>query len=345
MNQKLYLTNEPIVQKLLFESKNIKATVDNVEVIKECDIIFTFVPTPPMMDNTYNTENVFKVTNEFFNASSLDIPIYEKNFVICSTTNPGDVDQIQKKLAMFNIRVAYNPNLVIEGEIIKSFENADILLIGTEYEEISKNIVSIYHKFQKTPINSYVMSIKACEVSKISIMTFLSLKINYANMIGEFMINLGLENEIDLVLNSIGGDSRIGKKYMKYGFGFGGKYLPKALRAIGSYFKTLGMNVLSSPEDFNTQHSLFLKNFFIKKNPDKSVPFVMNHITNKKGNGMLEESQQFQLCIDLLNSGYILNVIETPEISKSLNSLSESYGGRLKFYKEGTNPEGFKIKL
>ena len=91
--------------------------------------------------------------------------------------------------------------------------------------------------------------------------------------------------------------------------------------------------------------SFLLKNFFIQQNPNKEIPFVMEHISYKKGTNVLDESQQFQLCVDLLNEGYSLNIIETDEISKKLNTLSESYNNRLKFFKVGTNPKGFKIKL
>jgi hypothetical protein len=71
----------------------------------------------------------------------------------------------------------------------------------------------------------------------------------------------------------------------------------------------------------------------------------MNYITYKRGTDILEESQQFQLCIDLLNEGYMVNVIEIDAISSKLNYLSESYDGRLKFYKQGTKPEGYLINL
>jgi hypothetical protein len=80
-------------------------------------------------------------------------------------------------------------------------------------------------------------------------------------------------------------------------------------------------------------------------NPNKENPFVMNYITYKRGTDILEESQQFKLCIDLLDEGYLVNVIEIDEVVKNLHSLSESYNGRLKFYKQGTTPEGYVINL
>ncbi len=71
----------------------------------------------------------------------------------------------------------------------------------------------------------------------------------------------------------------------------------------------------------------------------------MNYITYKKGTDITEESQQFQLCVDLLTEGYSVNMIEIDSVSKQLNSLSESYNERLRFFKVGTNPEGYKINL
>jgi UDP-glucose 6-dehydrogenase len=156
-----------------------------------------------------------------------------------------------------------------------------------------------------------------------------------------------LSNEIDSVLKAIGGDSRVGNKYMKYGFGFGGPCLPRDNRALGHYAKELGMelNLPFTVDEFNKEHASFLKDFFMKQNPDKTIPFVMNYITYKRGTDILEESQQFKLCLDLLNEGYYLNVIEIDAVSKQLSDLSEEHNGRLKFYKPGTTPEGFVINL
>jgi hypothetical protein len=71
----------------------------------------------------------------------------------------------------------------------------------------------------------------------------------------------------------------------------------------------------------------------------------MDGVSHKKGFDVMEESQQFQLCIDLLDEGYTLYVIEINEITKKLTSLSDSYSNRLKFFKPNTNPSGYKINL
>jgi len=347
LNQNVCLTNEPLIQKMLFEVNNFSATTDNIEVIKECDTIFTFVATPSTMDGNYDTSKVFEVANDFFTVSQLNLPVHDKKFIIGCTTNPGDTEQIQKKLAVFNTQVAYNPEFIAQGEIVKGLEQSDIVLIGTEYHELGNELVKIYEKIQTTPVNAHIMSSKAAEITKIGINCFLTTKISYANMMGDILMKSGLNAEIDTVLSAIGGDTRVGKKYMKYGFGFGGPCLPRDNRALGHYAKNLGMelNLPLTVDEFNIEHASFLKNHYMSLNPNKDVPFVMNYITYKRGTDILEESQQFKLCVDLLEEGYLVNVIEIDEVIKNLQSLSENYNGRLKFYKQGTLPEGYIINL
>jgi len=347
LNQKICITNEPLIQSMLLDTTKFSATTNNIEVIKNSDLIFIFVSTPSTLVGDYDTTKVFDVVSDFYSANSQDIQLYGKKVIVGCTTNPGDTEQVQQRLNMFNVQVAYNPEFIAQGEIVKGLEQSDIVLIGTEYTELGDDLIDIYNKIQTTTVNAYVMSPKAAELTKIGINCFLTTKISYANMMGNIMIKSGLENEISMVLSAIGGDTRVGKKYMNYGFGFGGPCLPRDNRALGHYAKNLGMelNLPLTVDNFNKEHANFLKEYYIGKNPDKTVPFVMNYITYKKGTDITEESQQFQLCIDLLDEGYMLNVIEIDSVSKELNSLSESYNGRLKFFKVGTNPEGYKINL
>lgn len=347
LNKKICDTNEPLVQKILTESQNFSATTNNIDVIRNSDVIFTFVATPSKKDGSYDISAVYDVLNDFFETSKLNIPLKDKKFIVGCTTNPGNVDQIQEKLSPLGIQVAYNPEFIAQGEIVKGIEESDIVLIGTEHSEIAKDLITIYNNIQTIPVNSHVMSCKAAEITKIGINCFLTTKISYANMIGEIMIKAGIQNEIATVLGAIGGDSRIGKKYLNYGFGFGGPCLPRDNRSLGHFANKLGLelNIPLTIDNFNKEHSNFLKEYYIQKNPDKQNPFVMNYITYKKGTDILEESQQFQLCLDLLNEGYIVNVIEIESVSNKLSELSETYDNRLRFFKPGSNPEGYIIIL
>ena len=347
LNQKICITNEPLIQSMLFNTTKFSATTSNTDVIKNSDIIFIFSPTISNLEGNYDTTKVFDIITEFYSLSSQNISLYNKKLVICSTTNPGEVEQIQQRLNMFNIQVAYNPFFTNAGEIVKDIENHEMVLIGGEYQELTNDLIHLHTKIRKVLVNVYTMTSKAAELTKIGINSFLSAKISYANMLGEIITKSGIEDEVNMILSAIGGDSGIGKKHMNYGFGFGGPTINGDNKALKHFAESVGASsdLITSVNTFNKSHISFLKQHYTQKNPNKEIPFVMNHITYKKGSTIVEESQQFQLCVELLNDGYLVNVIEIPEVATKLNTLSESYDGRLKFYRPGTKPEGILINL
>ena len=222
LNQRVCLTNEPLVQSLLFDCPKFSATTSTLDVIKESDIIFVFSETPINLEGNYDTTEVFNFITNFYTLSSQDVVLHMKKLVICSTTNPGEVEQIQSRLDMFNIQVSYNPLFVESGEIVKNLQESDMVLIGGEHQELTNELLNIHTKIKKVTINAYVMSYKASEIVRLSINSFLCVKINQANMIGQIAIKSGIESEIGMILTAISGVDGIGKKYMSYGFGFGG---------------------------------------------------------------------------------------------------------------------------
>jgi len=347
LNQEIYNTTEPLIQKMLFESDDFSGTTDVVELIKRCDTIFTFVDTIPTIDGGNDTTKVFEVSNHFFTTSQLDIPIYNKKFIIGSTMNPGETEQIQEKLHMFNIQVGYCPTMSSEGNIINGYYNSDIIIIGTEHQELSNQLINLFSKIQPNGVNVHTMSFKAAEISKLSINTYLSMKISFANMLGDLFVKSGLKEESGVILNTIGSDSRIGSKSFKYGFGYGGLSLPRDSKTLTEFIKRYEIDdtLILSIKDSNENHSKFLKEYYISQNPDKGIPFVMEYITFKKGTNNLINSQQWNLCLELLNEGYYVNIIDNNQLGSQLHDISIFYNNRLKFYKSGTTPEGYKINL
>ena len=348
LNIKLIQTNEPGVLELLQKTTKFSATTDNVKVIEQCDVVYTFVSTPSKPTGEYDITYLMDVVHDWGWAFENEIPVFGKIFVIGCTTNPGDTRKIMDILNPMNIDVCYNPEFIAQGEIIKGLEQADMVLIGSTNQNSVNTLSKIYSKIQTIPVKINSMSSMAAEVTKISINCFLTTKISYANLIGEILTSAGLSDEIKLVLHSIGNDSRVGFKYLNYGFGFGGPCLPRDNRALGHFASALGLkvNLPYAVDDFNESHSQFLRNHWETINPDKNVPFVMNHITYKKGTDMLVESQQLRLMYDLLNDGYSVNIIECDYIlndRKLLSELSNDFGNRVKFYTEGSKPEGISI--
>ena len=149
------------------------------------------------------------------------------------------------------------------------------------------------------------MSRTAAEITKIAVNCYLTTKISYANMVGQVMTFAGMDDEIKTVLGAIGSDSRVGTKYLNYGFGFGGPCFPRDNRAFAAYADSVGVvhNIGYTTDKFNEEHSKFLRDEFIHQNPDH-LPFCFRYLTYKPGTDILEESQQYRLCLDLLNAGY-----------------------------------------
>ena len=298
LQNKVIFTNEPHVQDYLSQSENIEFTTDNQKLIDESDIIFTLVQTPSLEDGSYDVSAVWKVVQDLQNSNTKG-----KSFVVGCTTNPGDCDEFQK---MLDMDVYYNPEFIAQGSIIKDLQNADMVLLGGKGKH-TEVLTQIYYGIQgpKKEPSIHLMSTKAAELTKIAVNCFLTTKISYANMIGEVLALSKLDGEIDTVLNAIGSDSRIGTKYLNFGFGFGGPCFPRDNRAFAAHAKSVGVqhNIGFTTDAFNEEHAEFIKEYFMHKNK-KHLPFAFKYLTYKPGIDILTESQQYRLCLDLLDQGF-----------------------------------------
>jgi nucleotide sugar dehydrogenase len=335
-------TNEPLVAGFLRDS-NIKATTSNREVIEQSHIIYTFVSTPSTSDGNYDVRAVDSVVKDFEG-------VVDKIFVVGCTTNPGDCERFQKKLD--GVKVFYNPEFIAQGSIINGLQYADMVLCGGDYQAHDEYdlILRLYQDIQMTKVNFHSMSLTSAELTKIALNCYLTMKISYANQVGEVLTKFGTEEEIDSVLDAIGADSRVGSKYLGYGYGFGGPCLPRDNRAFAHAAERVGLknNIGRTIDAFNDEHAGFLADNLCKKHRNKKVPFYMDCITYKKGTDILEESQQYLLFKELLKRGYKVVAMELPEVvEKVYNDLLYTWPGKFQFiYEEGQKPSDvFEVGL
>ena len=329
LRNKFISTNEPEVSKLLSTSPRLSATNSNSKVIRECDIIYTLVATPSKRDGSYDVSAVWDVVDDIKKVKKVE----GKAFVVGCTTNPGDCEEFQNELDKFGVDVFYNPEFIAQGTIIKDLRRADMVLIGGNRNETYDQLCELYNRIQETPPKISIMSTTAAELVKLAVNCFLTTKISYANMVGQVMALSGMEDEIPTVLGAIGDDSRIGRKYLNFGFGFGGPCLPRDNRAFASYAKKLGLdyNLGSTTDNFNNDHATFLKDYFVYRNPE-NLPFYFDYVSYKKGTDILTESQQYRLCVDLLDDGYTVYINDIDAIMYYISSdLSEEYPDTIKF--------------
>jgi nucleotide sugar dehydrogenase len=302
-NKKINST-EPQVQELLEHSINLEFTTDNRKVIRESDVIFTLVQTPSLEDGSYDVSAVWEVVEDIKQEMS-SIANYPKSFVVGCTTNPGDCDQFKDALPE-SVDVYYNPEFIAQGSIVDDLRHADMVLLGGKGQH-SGALEMMYYQIQNgfKVANVHTMSTRAAELTKIAVNCYLTTKITYANQVGQVMIRDGMEDEVKTVLKAIGGDSRIGTKYLNYGFGFGGPCFPRDNRAFAAYASKAGVETPlgATTDKFNDEHTEFLKEYFINKNKDNRA-YVFHYLTYKDGVDILTESRPYDLALSLLDAGY-----------------------------------------
>jgi len=331
LNNRKIDTNEPEVDTLLRKATNFRATLNNREVIEQCDLIYTLVATPSLPDGSYDTSSVFEVIKEFEGITD------KKYFVVGCTVNPGDCEQFKKELPK-NIKVFYNPEFIAQGTIINDLRNADMVLLGYDTEIGSDNpiisdIRKLYERIQTSRAIICTMSTTAAEITKIAVNCYLTTKISYANMLGDVLTMSGCGDEVTSVLGAIGSDTRVGRRYLNYGLGYGGPCLPRDNRAFAAYAKSLGMtyNLGFVTDGINNEHAEFVCKFYENMNASK-LPFYFDYITYKKGTDILTESQQYRLCTDLLDRGHTVYIHNDKRVIDQIyDTLILNYNDRVKF--------------
>ena len=329
LNAKKISTNEPEVEDLLRISKNFRATTNNKEVIEECDLIYTLVATPSLEDGSYDVSAVWDVVEDLKDVTK------KKYFVVGCTTNPGDCDAFQKYLPR-NVHVMYNPEFIAQGSIISDLKQADMVLLGVDptlEDHVVKDIKTLYQKIQTTRAIVSVMSPKSAEITKIAVNCFLTTKISYANMLDDVLHKSGCGDETTAVLRAIGTDSRIGGKYLNYGLGYGGPCLPRDNRAFAHFAQKVGLeyNLGYVTDGFNNEHAQTVADYWEEMNKDRK-PFYFEYISYKKGTDIITESQQYRLCLDLLDRGFKVYIQNDRRVSSQVSEyLDEKYGDQVRF--------------
>lgn len=244
LNQGIVLIKEPGLQELIKKFKdNIEAKNSSEDVILNSDITFIITPTPSRPNGYFSLE--------FIKAAAEDIAKSLKNkkqyhlIVIVSTIMPGSTNEIKKILELKTDKVCgrdfglcYNPEFIALGSVIYNLLNPDFILIGESDKKAGDLLQKFYKEFCDNKPKIARMNFVNAELTKISVNTYITTKISYANMLSEICEKLPGGN-IDVVTNAIGLDSRIGSKYLKGGSAFGGPCFPRDNVAFISLAKKL----------------------------------------------------------------------------------------------------------
>ncbi len=219
---------------------HLSATTDVQEAIARTEITFVVVPTPSGPDATFSLQYILNA------AEPIALALARKSayhlVVISSTVMPGStggeirsrLEQVSGKKCGPDFGLCYNPEFIALGSVIRDMSKPDMILIGESDARAGELLENLYRTV--CPNNPPVarMNFVNAELTKISVNTFVTTKISYANMLAEICEQVpGADAEV--VSSAIGLDTRIGRKYLKGAFGYGGPCFPRDNKAFARF--------------------------------------------------------------------------------------------------------------
>ncbi len=209
------------------------ATTQYSEAIPNTDVTMIVVPTPSGLDDQFVNTFVLEAIENI----GRNLPDHWHTVVVCSTIMPGASDgEIIPALEAASDRkvgdtvgYVYNPEFIALGSVIKDMLHPDVVLIGTQDNRSEINLMALVQTYAKGFPNFVTLRHAEAELAKISLNTYVTMKISFANTIAEIAEKMNGANGTR-ILEAVGQDTRVGGKYLKPGAAFGGVcLLPETL--------------------------------------------------------------------------------------------------------------------
>lgn len=203
-------------------------TTDLAAAVKDAQIIFLALPTPPGGDGAADLSYVLGASK---NIARL-ITSY-KVIVTKSTVPVGTADKVKaifKRNTDVTVAVASNPEFLREGVAVEDFMKPDRIVIGTTDEKARKLLAELYAPYVRQGNPIIFMDERSAELTKYAANSFLATKISFMNEVANLCEKLGAD--VDMIRLGIGSDERIGKRFLFPGIGYGGSCFPKDVQAL-----------------------------------------------------------------------------------------------------------------
>ena len=311
INNHVAPVEEPQLQELLTEHKAcISATTDWAKAITETDMTTVIVPTPSGVDGAFRNDYVLSVMDEIGRVLAKKAGYHL--VVVHSTTMPGSVGgPIRQRLERASGRkvgpdlgLCYNPEFIALGDVINGLLHPDFILIGESDKKAGDILEGLYRKVVGAHANVARMNFVNAELTKISVNTYVTMKISFANTLGEICDRLE-GADVSVVADAIGRDTRIGKKYLKPAVGYGGPCFPRDTIAFGRVAHLVGgiADLALSTDKVNRRQVSRLTEIVGEMIPAGSTAAVLG-LSYKPSTPVIEESQGIMLAKSLKDAGF-----------------------------------------
>lgn len=310
-------------------------TTNIAEALKDAEVLFISVGTPPDEDGSADLKYVLAV------ARDCGKHINDYLLVVTKSTVPVGTSQkvkqaLQEELDKRNVKIAFdvasNPEFLKEGAAIDDFLKPDRIVVGLESERAEDLMKSLYKPFTLNGHPVIFMDIISAEMTKYAANSMLAAKISFINDIANLCEIVGAD--INKVRKGIGSDSRIGHKFIYPGIGYGGSCFPKDVQAL---IKTASehnyeLRVLKAVEAVNNDQKLVLFNKIMKyfKGDVKGKTVALWGLSFKPQTDDMREAPSLYIVKNLLEAGAIVKAYDPIAI----NEAKHHFGDTISYYED-----------
>ncbi|MBC7937244.1 MAG: UDP-glucose/GDP-mannose dehydrogenase family protein [Rhizobacter sp.] len=320
---------EPGLEKLFLRNQKegrLHFTTSLEEAIKEAQIIFLALPTPPGEDGSADLKYILGVASDL---GKLLKPADYKVIIDKSTVPVGTAEKVRTAILASatedinnSFDVVSNPEFLREGVAVDDFMKPDRVVIGTESEKAKKLMSDLYVPFVRQGNPIIFMDEKSAELTKYAANSFLAVKISFMNEIAQLCERMGAD--VDMVRKGIGSDERIGKRFLFPGIGYGGSCFPKDVQALAKSSSEVEyeFKILDAVMDVNEKQKLHLmpkiNNYF---NGDlKGKHFALWGLSFKPNTDDIREAPALYIIDELVNAGATVSAFD-PEGMPNVKQL------------------------
>ncbi|MBW0161115.1 MAG: UDP-glucose/GDP-mannose dehydrogenase family protein [Sediminibacterium sp. Gen4] len=315
---------EPGLEKIFLRNLKegrLKFTTSLEEGIREADIIFLALPTPPGADGAADLKYILSVADHL--GKILD---GYKVIVDKSTVPVGTADKVKQAVAAHykgEFDVVSNPEFLREGVAVDDFMKPDRVVVGTESERARKIMGDLFAPFVRQGNPIIYMDERSAELTKYAANSFLAMKISFMNEIAQLCERMGAD--VDMVRKGIGSDERIGKRFLFPGIGYGGSCFPKDVQALIRSSSEVGyqFNILEAVEKVNANQKLHLVHKIAKYFDDQlsGKHFAVWGLSFKPNTDDIREAPSLEMIQALLERGATITAFDPeamPNVRKQL---------------------------
>lgn len=239
----------------------LKFTTSLEGCLNEVDVVFSAVGTPPDDDGSADLKYVLEVARTIGRNMQKYVLVVTKSTVPVGTARKVRAaiqEELDKRGVNILFDVASNPEFLKEGNAVSDFMSPDRVVVGVESERAQKIMSKLYKPFLLNNFRVIFMDIPSAEMTKYAANSMLATRISFMNDIANLCELVGAD--VNMVRSGIGSDTRIGRKFLYPGIGYGGSCFPKDVKALIKTAELNGyqMRVLQAVEEVNEKQKSVL---------------------------------------------------------------------------------------